>query len=63
MKLYEIEEKIEAFNITGVLEFEYKYRYVSLYNGARGLWFATIEEAEKQGEQHQKIIETIHWTK
>lgn len=59
MKIYQIEMKAEAYNITGVVEFDYKYRYVSLYNGARGFWFDNKEDAEEQGEKHQDIIGMI----
>jgi hypothetical protein len=35
----------------------YKYRYYSLVNGARGGWCYKEDDAVKEGEAHQKIIE------
>jgi len=36
------------------------YRFYSLYNGARGIWYDEKEEAVKEGEAHQKIILSLH---
>jgi hypothetical protein len=56
MKLYEIEEKHETENNYNYVE----YRFLSLYNGMRGTWLASVEQAKEQGEKHQAIIEMIH---
>lgn len=54
MKYYTIEDRYT--DSTGR---DKMYRFVSLYNGIKGTW-ASKETAEKQGQQHQKIIEMIH---
>ena len=36
-----------------------QYRFVSLYNGMRGPW-CSKNRAKILGDQHQRIIESIH---
>ncbi len=38
----------------------YRYRFYSLYNGARGAWHEDKEKAIQEGEAHQKIILSLH---
>jgi len=53
-KIYEIEEKYDCGN-------QYSYRFYSLYNGAKGLYYHQNKDyAIKEGEKHQAIIEQIH---
>jgi len=33
-----------------------RYRFYSLYNGMRGVWYDDKEKAIKEGEAHQKIV-------
>lgn len=40
--------------------FKMKYRFVSLYNGARGLWRKNRDKAKQDGQRHQRIINKIH---
>jgi len=35
------------------------FRFVSLFNGARGPW-TSKQRADDQGQKHQKIIENIY---
>jgi len=37
-----------------------QYRFYSLYNGTRGAWHYSKEEAIKNGETHQKTILLLH---
>ncbi len=37
----------------------YRYRMVSLYNGVKGPWQNSREQAVKDGETHQGIIEDL----
>jgi len=37
-----------------------RYRFYSLYNGARGAWHHKKEEAVKEGEAHQKTVLSLH---
>jgi len=37
-----------------------RYRFYSLYNGARGAWHYKKEKAIKEGEAHQKIILSLY---
>lgn len=36
------------------------YRFVSLYNGARGPWCCAKSTAEEQGREHTRIIKMLH---
>ena len=36
------------------------YRFFSLFNGTRGAWCGTKENAIKEGKQHQNIVTTIY---
>lgn len=54
MKIYSIEKSDNDYY--GAC----RYRFYSLYNGMRGAWRYRKEEANKDGEAHQKIILSLH---
>lgn len=49
MKIYQIE--VESNELYG-----HRYRFKSLYNDCVGIWRFKEEEAKKDGEDHQRII-------
>ena len=51
-KMYGI-EKMEGYRVC-------EYRFYSLYNGTRGTWRSTKKDAIKDGEAHQRIIQTLY---
>ena len=50
MKIYSIEQRTTYWGP--------EYRYVSLYNGARGTW-TSKDGAITEGESHKRIVEAI----
>lgn len=38
------------------------YRFVSLYNGAKGVWVCGREDAIREGEKHKALILALHTT-
>ena len=54
MKIYGVE-----YEPQGLLGID-KYRFVSLYNGAKGPWRVYRDSAESDGKTHQKLIESLH---
>jgi len=56
LKYYGIEEQTR-FEYPGNVTREItRWRYFSLYNGARGIWYSEKEKAIKEGEAHKALI-------
>ena len=53
-KMYGIEERETDYYGS------HRYRFYSLYNGTRGAWYHNKEKAIKDGEAHQRIIQTLY---
>lgn len=53
MKLYGIEKRYVGVRC-------YEYRWYSKYNGARGAWCGTKDDAIEGGKEHSEIIVYLH---
>ena len=57
-KYYTIEEfiGIDCYEYCQPMYSNPVYRYKSLYNAATGVWYKNRNDAEKEGEAHEKIV-------
>ena len=53
IKFYVIEEVENYYG-------DFKYRFISLFNGTRGIWHYKKDAAIAEGEAHERIIKTIY---
>lgn len=56
MKVYEIEMKTKLGRAGETFHSQTEFRYVSFYNGARGIWRKRRQEAFEDGELHKELL-------